>query len=135
MFTGLLLCMSVVTGCLLAGKILLHYFQLESYQFPGYFRTLRRNLLKALLPGICMTVLLTVLFLLSAFLSPSRFAEQGIGPEDFIVIVSMIVLLIAGGFILGRALGEKKAKKALERVGLKDHIHKRPSQLSGGQMQ
>ena len=112
MFTGLLLCMSVVTGCLLAGKILLHYFQLESYQFPGYFRTLRRNLLKALLPGICMTVLLTVLFLLSAFLSPSRFAEQGIGPGDFIVIASMIVLLIAGGFILGRALGEKKAKKA-----------------------
>ena len=29
----------------------------------------------------------------------------------------------------------KKARKALERVGLKDHIHKRPSQLSGGQMQ
>ena len=31
MLTGLLLCMSVVIGCLLAGKILLHYFQLESY--------------------------------------------------------------------------------------------------------
>ena len=29
----------------------------------------------------------------------------------------------------------KKAKKALERVGLKDHMYKRPSQLSGGQMQ
>ncbi|WP_411168267.1 ATP-binding cassette domain-containing protein [Clostridium sp. MB05] len=29
----------------------------------------------------------------------------------------------------------KKAVKALERVGLKDHIHKRPNQLSGGQMQ
>ena len=29
----------------------------------------------------------------------------------------------------------KRAKKALEKVGLKDHIHKRPSQLSGGQMQ
>ncbi len=29
----------------------------------------------------------------------------------------------------------KKAKEALERVGLKDHIHKRPNQLSGGQMQ
>ena len=29
----------------------------------------------------------------------------------------------------------RKARKALERVGLKDHIHKRPSQLSGGQMQ
>ncbi len=29
----------------------------------------------------------------------------------------------------------KKAKKALERVGLKEHIHKKPNQLSGGQMQ
>ena len=29
----------------------------------------------------------------------------------------------------------KRAKKALEKVGLKDHIHKKPSQLSGGQMQ
>ena len=29
----------------------------------------------------------------------------------------------------------KRAKNALERVGLGDHIHKRPSQLSGGQMQ
>ena len=29
----------------------------------------------------------------------------------------------------------KKAKEALEKVGLKDHINKRPNQLSGGQMQ
>ncbi len=28
-----------------------------------------------------------------------------------------------------------KAKEVLERVGLKDHIHKKPNQLSGGQMQ
>lgn len=29
----------------------------------------------------------------------------------------------------------KKALEALEKVGLKDHIHKKPNQLSGGQMQ
>lgn len=29
----------------------------------------------------------------------------------------------------------KKAEKALERVGLTEHMHKKPSQLSGGQMQ
>ena len=112
MLPSLLLCMSVVTGCLLAGKILLHYFQLESYQFPGYFRTLRRNLLKAMLPGISMTVLLTVAFVLGALFSPAQIVEQGIGPRDFFAIAFMIILLIAGGFILGRVLSEKKAKKA-----------------------
>ena len=30
---------------------------------------------------------------------------------------------------------KKRAKEVLEKVGLKDHIHKKPSQLSGGQMQ
>lgn len=30
---------------------------------------------------------------------------------------------------------KEKALQALERVGLKDHVHKRPNQLSGGQMQ
>lgn len=30
---------------------------------------------------------------------------------------------------------KERAAKALEEVGLKDHIHKRPNQLSGGQMQ
>ena len=30
---------------------------------------------------------------------------------------------------------KRRAKEALDRVGLSDHIHKRPNQLSGGQMQ
>ena len=90
MLPSLLLCMSVVTGCLLAGKILLHSFQLESYQFPGYFRTLRRNLLKAMLPGISMTVLLTVAFVLGALFSPAQIAEQGIGPRDFFAIAFIV---------------------------------------------
>lgn len=39
--------------------------------------------------------------------------------------------------ISGVSPGERKrrAKEALEEVGLRDHIHKRPNQLSGGQMQ
>ena len=36
---------------------------------------------------------------------------------------------------VGKAERKRRAKKVLERVGLKDHINKRPSQLSGGQMQ
>lgn len=49
---------------------------------------------------------------------------------------------IADNVALGMALSgvprEQKHKKALavlEKVGLKEHVHKRPSQLSGGQMQ
>ena len=36
---------------------------------------------------------------------------------------------------VGASRKRKKALKALERVGLKDHVHKKPTQLSGGQMQ
>ena len=42
------------------------------------------------------------------------------------------------GMTLSGVKGKEKRKRAvevLERVGLKDHIHKRPNQLSGGQMQ
>jgi len=45
----------VLALCLpLSGWRLLHYFQLESYQLPGYFRSVRRNAQKALLPGLAM---------------------------------------------------------------------------------
>ncbi len=111
MLTGLLLCMSVVIGCLLVGKILLHYFQLESYQFPGYFRTLRRNWTKALLPGACMCALLTILFLLSFLLSSPEPIGGGLGAGDIAILIGIILLLIAGGWLLGRKLSEKNAKK------------------------
>jgi len=45
----------VLAVCLpLSGWRLLHYFQLESYQLPGFFRSLKRNAAKALLPGAAM---------------------------------------------------------------------------------
>ena len=111
MLPGLLLCMSVVLGCLLAGKILLHYFQLESYQFPGYFRTLRRNWTKALLPGACMSALLTILFLLGFLISSTEPVGGGLGTGDIAVMIGIFLLLIAGGWLLGRKLSEKNAKK------------------------
>ena len=48
----------VLTGCsLAAGWRLLHYFQLESYQLPGYWRSIRRNVNKALLPPLALSAL------------------------------------------------------------------------------
>ena len=55
----------VMAVCLpLSGWRLLHYFQLESYQLPGFFRSVRRNAQKALLPGaiagaVCVLFVLT----------------------------------------------------------------------------
>ncbi len=43
-----------------------------------------------------------------------------------------IALTISG---VKRKERRKRAKQALEKVGLGDHLHKRPNQLSGGQMQ
>lgn len=48
----------VLTGCCVAvGWRMLHYFQLESYQLPGYFKSVRRNARKALLPCVALAAL------------------------------------------------------------------------------
>ena len=99
----LILCLCLAAGCILAAGNLYHYFQLESYQFPGYFRTLKRKLLKALLPGICMTALLVAVLLLTAL----------IVPEENVIAARLIaaVVLAAGGWGIGKLLKEKNPKK------------------------
>lgn len=53
----------------LAARVLLHYFQLESYQFHGYFKTVGRQWKRALLPGFVLNAAFTVCFLcLSGYL-------------------------------------------------------------------
>ena len=52
----LLLSSGCLGAALLSSRTLLHDFQLESYQFPGYFRTLRRNLPGTLVPGAALCV-------------------------------------------------------------------------------
>ena len=104
MIQMILLFMALAAGCLLSGRILIHYFQLESYQFPGYFRSLKRNQAKVILPGALMTFLFTLSFLLlylifKAFTWPFFIIE--------------IVILVAGGYFIGRRCSEKNAKKAL----------------------
>ena len=101
---AVLLYAGLAAGCLLAGRLLIHYFQLESYQFPGYFRTLKRNLPKALLPG-----------LLTALLFAASFFAMSVIARDFSWVHYAILAAVAvcGGFFIGRMCAEKKAKKAL----------------------
>lgn len=46
-----------MAATVLCGRIALLYYQLESYQLDGYFRTLQRNWLRALLPGAIVSLL------------------------------------------------------------------------------
>lgn len=104
MFPAVLISTGISAGCLFAGRILLHYFQLESYQFPGYFRTIKRNLLKALLPGICMTILLIICIMLTKAIMP--------GPgKETAAALAVFAVMIAGGIFAGKKFSEKNAKK------------------------
>ena len=87
-----LLSVCVSLGCLLSARVLIHYFQLESYQFPGYFRTLRRNALKSILPGLFMSFCLLVAALLYHDVIKSFFPGA----------IVLFLLFIGAGFYAGR---------------------------------
>ena len=102
-----------VLCCLFASRGLLHYFQLESYQFPGFFRTLKRNRVHSLLPGLCcaaVSLVLLYLFDLLVLRDAAQWAKTA----------AMCALLPAAGalgFGIGRVFSEKHAKKRFVYTG------------------
>ena len=99
--------LSPVCCCLFAARGILHYFQLESYQFPGYFRSLKRNRVHSLLPGLCATA--AVLVLLYGF---DVLALRGGARWAGILAAVLLLPLSAGaGLAIGRAFSPRRAKK------------------------
>ncbi len=70
-FWVLLLWLSPCLAAVPAAKGLLHLFQLSSYQFAGYFRTLRRRWKQELLPGLLLSLGSLVLCVGADYLSRS----------------------------------------------------------------
>ena len=60
------------------------------------------------------------------------FQSYNLIPHQSVLSNVELALTISG---ISRAERKERAKEVLANVGLKDHIHKRPNQLSGGQMQ
>ena len=60
------------------------------------------------------------------------FQSYNLIPHQSVLANVELALTISG---VSRKERTKRAKEALEQVGLKEHIHKKPNQLSGGQMQ
>ncbi|MBR6030026.1 MAG: UDP-N-acetylmuramoyl-tripeptide--D-alanyl-D-alanine ligase [Clostridia bacterium] len=61
----------VAAGCVLASRTLTHYFQLESYQFQGYFRALKRSWKRLGRNGLVLAAPLIPLALLCGLISGS----------------------------------------------------------------
>ena len=97
----LLYAVAVAAGCLLASRGLIHFFQLESYQFPGYYRTLKRNWKRAVLPGAALTLYGLVMSALGGALTLS-FAD-----------LCLALAFVAFGLAFAKAMKKQKAKKAL----------------------
>ena len=100
---SLILLFALSAGCVLTGRLLFHYFQLESYQHPGYFRTVRRNALKAFLPGLIETLVLVVSLFLFGILCPED--------NDWLPTVLVSAAVILCGILLYRVYRDRKAKK------------------------
>ena len=60
------------------------------------------------------------------------FQSYNLIPHQTILANVELALTIGG---ISKAERKRRAEEALTKVGLKDHIHKKPNQLSGGQMQ
>ena len=60
------------------------------------------------------------------------FQSYNLIPHQSILANVELALTISG---VGRGERRRRAREALAKVGLADHIHKKPAQLSGGQMQ
>ncbi len=105
----LILALSPLVGCLFASRGLIHFFQLESYQFPGYFQTLRRNWKRSFLPGAGVAVLTFALLA-----THDRLAQSAGEPViELLIACAVLILSAIGGLWIGKLFQDKMAKKPL----------------------
>ena len=88
-FARVLLALGVAGGCTLASRSLIHLFQLESYQFPGYRRSVLRAWRRSVAPGLMMTVLSVAL--LAAHRTLDMHASEGV--QLFLALAVLAVLI------------------------------------------
>ncbi|MBQ6805191.1 MAG: UDP-N-acetylmuramoyl-tripeptide--D-alanyl-D-alanine ligase [Clostridia bacterium] len=101
------LALGAAAGMILASRLLLHYFQLESYQFQGYFRTLMRQWKKALLPGAALSAAAAVLHILLSLI-----CKDGLGGvSGYLLAASAGLMIVAAGLLLQKKAMNTPQKK------------------------
>ncbi len=102
-----------VLASLAGARGVYHIFQLESYQFPGYFRALRRNPLHAWLPGLLIAV-----GCLGLYYGYDRLTAAGLlAWAEAAIAAGMLPLALGLGLLVAKGLNEKNAKKRFAITG------------------
>ncbi len=104
-----LLTLSPLVASLLAINPLIHFFQLESYQFPGYFQTLRRNKKRAYLPGLLVTVSTIVLYAIF-----DRLASVASSFMEVVFAIAVFVFSFLIGLWVAKFFNNPNSKKPLK---------------------
>jgi len=107
-------CLCMSAGMLLAARRLMHYYQLESYQFHGYFQTIRRQWKKAAVPflilgGVYLAVYLLYLYYAAYLWMWANHASWTFS-QVLWAVVTWAAYPLAGCLIRKRALKQKEKK-------------------------
>lgn len=105
----LLIILAEAAGMVLAARGLLHYFQLESYQFRGYFKTVLRQWKRAILPGIAFSLICTAALVGIAALFAAVAGESGF--SRWLMVLLIAAILVLTGWLLHRRAAKAKQKK------------------------
>ncbi len=117
-FGGVLaLCAAVCAVC--CARPCLHYFQLESYQFQGYFRTLTRQFRRVVPPLLLVTAIIAALYLICLFAVGGWAADEDAATSfpantGFALIAAGVggALIVLTGILFSRFSRNQKEKKA-----------------------
>jgi len=90
-----------------AAKGIYHLFQLESYQFPGYFRSMKRNPVQAWAPGLYAAA--ASLLLLTAFWRLNSALQSW--PVKAVILLAFCLIAALAGRLIARTVMVKKPKK------------------------
>ena len=97
-----LLPISEAVAMVLAARVLLHYFQLESYQFQGYFKTVGRQWRRAFLPGLKLNAAYVLcIFVLFGLLNA----------ESFFFLPLAAVQIVFGFLLFRQAENQRKLEE------------------------
>ena len=106
-------CLCMIAGMVLAARRLMHYFQLESYQFHGYYQTVNRQWKEAVDPYLILGLVYLVIDALYMFVLAGLWMAAEHAPWTFPQVLWTI--LCCAGFILAgwlvRRHGMKRAEK------------------------